>query len=89
MACTGFSYVIIEPFHPETETANFFLVTKDELPLSVLTEITDSILKQTEIDRCDHLEHRDFQLFGEKLIGKIPDFAALKTFRVYINTLIK
>ena len=24
-ACTGFSYVIVESFHPETETANFFL----------------------------------------------------------------
>ena len=85
MACTGFSYVIVESFHPETETASFFLVRKDELLLSVLTEITDSILKQTEIDRWDHLEHRAFQLLGEKVIGKIPDFAALKAFRVYIN----
>ena len=23
MACTGFSYVFVESFHPETETANF------------------------------------------------------------------
>ena len=42
MACTGFSYVIVESFDPETETANFFLVRKDELLLSVLKEITDS-----------------------------------------------
>ena len=70
MACTGFSYVKFESFHPETETANFFLVRKDELLLSVLTEITDNILKQTEIDRWDHLEHRAFQQLCEKLIGK-------------------
>ena len=55
MACTGFSYVIVESFHPDTETANSFLIRKDELLLSVLTVITDSIHKQTEIDRRDHL----------------------------------
>ena len=87
MACTGFPYAIVESFHPET--ANFFSVRKDELLLSVLTEITDSILKQTEIDRWDHLERSVFQLLGEKLIGKIPDFAALKTFGVYINKVAK
>ena len=89
MACAGFLYAIVELFHPDTETANFFLVRNDKLLLSVLTEITDSILKQTEIYRWDHLEHRAFQLLGEKLIGKIPDFAALKTFRVYINKVAK
>ena len=57
MACTVFTYVIVESFHPETETANFFLVWKDELLLSVLTEITDSILTQTEIDSWDHLRN--------------------------------
>ena len=66
-----------------------FLIRKDELLLSVLTEITDSILKQTEIDRWDHLEHRAFQLLSEKVVGKIPDFAALKTFRACINKVAK
>ena len=47
------------------------------------------MLKQTEIDRWNHLEHCPFQLLGEKLIEKIPDFAALKTFRVYSNKVAK
>ena len=45
MACTGFDYVIVESFRPESNSANFFLVRKDELLFSVLKDITDSILK--------------------------------------------
>ena len=89
MACTGFDYVIVESFHPESNSANFFLVRKDELLLSVLKDITDSILKETPIDRWDHVEHRAFQLLGEKLTSTIPNFASLKTLRVYINKVAK
>ena len=89
MACTGFDYVIVESFHPESNSANFFLVRKDELLLSVLKDITDSILKQTPVDRWDHVERRVFQLLGEKLTSTIPNFTSLKTLRVYINKVAK
>ena len=68
MVCIGFSYVIVESYHPETKSANFFLVRKDELLLSVLKEITDSILNQT--DRWDYFERRAVELLGEKLTEK-------------------
>ena len=89
MACTGFDNVIVESFYPESNSANFFLVRKDELLLSVLKDITDSILKQTPIDRWDHVERRAFQLLGEKLTSTIPNFTSLKTLRVYINKVAK
>ena len=46
MACAGFQYVIVESFHAKTNSAKFFLIRKDELLLSVIKEVTDSILKQ-------------------------------------------
>ena len=49
MAGTGFSYVIVESFHPETETANFLPVKKDEL---LLSELTDGITWNTVLFNC-------------------------------------
>ena len=50
MACTGFHYVIIESFHPETNQASYFIVRKDELLLSVIKLTMDSILKMSQFN---------------------------------------
>ena len=89
MSCTGFRYVIVESFLPEKNNANFFLVPKDELFLSVLKQITDSILTQTTIDTWSHCEQRDYQLIGEKLSGIIPNYSDLRSLRSYINKVAK
>ena len=89
MSCTGFRYVIVESFLPEKNNANFFLVPKDELFLSVLKQITDSILTQTTIDAWSHCEQRDYQLIGEKLSGIIPNYSDLRSLRSYINKVAK
>ena len=81
MSCTGFRYVIVESFLPEKNNANFFLVPKDELFLSVLKQITDSILTQTTIDAWSYCEQRDYQLIGEKLSGIIPNYSDLRSLR--------
>ena len=46
MVCTGASYCILESYHPETQQASFFLVKRDDVLMSVIKDITNSILNE-------------------------------------------
>ena len=78
-------YVIVESFHSETERDTFLLIPRDELLFSVLKDITDNILKQAPIESWSHYEINVLKLIGERPLGNIPNFAALKSLTVYIN----
>ena len=43
MVCTGASYCILESYHPETQQACFFLIKRDDVLMSVIKDITNSI----------------------------------------------
>lgn len=46
MVCTGASYCILESCHPETQQAPFFLIKRDDVLMSIIKDITNSILKE-------------------------------------------
>ena len=44
MVCTDYSYCIIMSYHPESKTANYFLIQRNNLLWPVIKIIVDSLL---------------------------------------------
>ena len=86
MVCTGAPYCILESYYPETQQASFFLVKRDDVLISVMKDITNSILNDKPLFEWSHSEKK---LQGENVGGSTPDFASIKPLRTYINTVVK
>lgn len=89
MVCTGASYCILESYHPETQQVSFFLVKRDDVLMSVIKDITNSILNEKPLLEWSHSEHNYYKRLGENVAGRIPDFASIKPLRSHINLLVK
>ena len=89
MLCTGALYCILESYHPESKSANFFLVKKVMQLLSILKNIVDCILNEQPLISWEHHENKQLENLGKSITGNISDFALLKPLRVYINRLVK
>ena len=57
--------------------------------MSVIKEISDSILHSNPIKNWQHHEHSLLTTLGNNVVGKIPDFKELKPLRSYIKELVK
>ena len=90
MACTGAPYCILESYHPETQQASFFLAKRDNVLMSVVKDITNSILNGEPFLESSHSENSYYKCLGENVSGRIPDFASIKPgVRSYIITVVK
>jgi len=89
MVCTGASYRILESYHPETQQASFFLVKRDDVLMSVIKDITNSIINEKPLLEWSHSENNYCKRLGENVAGRIPDFASIKPLRSHINALVK
>jgi len=87
--CTGASYCILESYHPETQQASFLLIKRDDVFMSVIKDITNSILNEKPLLEWSHSENNYYKRLGENVAGRIPDFASIKPLRSYINALVK
>ena len=65
MVCTGASYCILESYHPETQQASFILIKRDDVLISVIKDITNSILKEKPLLEWSHSENNFYKRFGE------------------------
>ena len=57
--------------------------------MSVIKDITNSILKEKPLLEWSHSENNYYKCLGENVAGHIPDFASIKSLRSYINALVK
>ena len=89
MVCTGASYCILESCHPETQQPSFFLIKRDDVLISVIKDITNSILKEKPLLEWSHSENNVYKRLGENVAGRIPDFASIKPLRSHINAPLK
>ena len=85
MMCTGAKYYILESYHPESKSANFFLLKKDNLLCSVAKDVTDGILSSSPICDWPHHEDKTVSKLAEKVLGSVPTFEDLRGLRTYIN----
>ena len=81
MVCTGTSCCILESYHPETQEASFFLIKRDDVIISVIKDVTNSILKEKPLLEWSHSENNFYKRVGENVAGRIPDFASIKPLR--------
>jgi len=89
MQCTGASYCILESYHPETKSASFFLIKKDEVLMSVIKDITNSILKSMPITEWPHTGNKHYDSIGKMVLGHIPEFESIKPLESYLNGVVK
>ena len=89
MVCTGASYCILESYHPETQQASFFLIKRDDVLMSVIKDITNSILNEKPLLEWSHSENNHYKRLGGNVAGRIPDFASIKPLKSHINALVK
>ena len=78
MICTGETHCILESYHPDSKSANFYLLKKDNLLCSVSKDLTDSILSNSLT--CDRPHHEEKQcpnrlkrFLVQFLLLKIPE----------------
>jgi len=89
MICTDAHRCILVSYHPETTSANFFLIQRNNILMSAVVDICNSILDKTILASWDHKETSSFKNLGQKLVGKKLNFEILKPLRVYINKCTK
>ena len=85
MICSDSEFCILMSYHPESKTANYFLIQRDNLLWSVIKTLTDSILSQKPIVQWDYREHKLLEKIETNTFLRIPDFKAIKPLRTYIN----
>ena len=73
MECTGAPHCILESYHPETQQASFFLVKTDNVLMSVIKDITNSILNDKPLLEWSHSENNYCKRLRENVAGRIPD----------------
>ena len=89
MICTNSDFCILMSYHPESTSANYFLIQRHNLVWSVIKTIIDSIINQQPILEWPHKEHREFITLEKNTIGRIPNFESLKPLRVFVNKLAR
>ena len=74
-------------YHPESKTANYFLIQKNNLLWSVI-KIVDSLHSEPILE-WKHKENKSFSDLEINVFGRIPDLESLKPLRSYINKLTR
>ena len=74
MACSNAHSCILLSYHPETESGNFFLVTRDSHLMNVIIEVIDSMIKNEKIIEWNHRENKQLERAGENLLHKQISF---------------
>ena len=62
----------------------FFLIKRDDVLMSVLKDITNSILKEEPLWEWSHSENNYYKRLGEDVAGRIPNFASIKLLRSHM-----
>ena len=85
MLCTDTHYCLLMSYHPESIKANYFLIQRDDIVLSMVKIVINSIYNKAPILEWPHKENIALRNIEKHIIGKIPNFESLKSIRSYIN----
>ena len=85
MACANSKYCIFMSFHPETKSANYFLIKRHSLLWSVIKLITDSILNKKPITEWTFHENEVLSTLEKHNFSRIPSFNSIRPLRTYIK----
>ena len=85
MACTNAHSCILLSYHPESESGNFFLITRDSHLMNIVVEIMECMLEGGTLTEWNHRENVALEKVGQSLIHKKISFDTLRKFRSYIR----
>lgn len=89
MVCTDSQYCILMSYHPETKSATYFIIQRNNLIWSVIKTLMDSIAKQEPLIEWPFKENKALINLEKNTFHRIPTFEAMKPLRTYINKLVK
>ena len=78
MQCTGASFCILMSYHPESNTAKYFIIKRDDTLFFVCKS------ENKVITEWPHVENDSYQSIGKILNGTVPNFDKLKLLRSFI-----
>ena len=85
MLCSDVEFCILQLYHPETKTSNFFIVKRNITLTTIRKQIMDCILVNNHVLDWAHTEFSELHGFAKEILGKIPKFELLRPFRTYIK----
>ena len=85
MMCTETHYCLLMSYHPESKKANYFLIQRNDIILSIIKIVINSIYNKTPILEWPHKDNVFLRNIEKHVAGKIPIFESLKSIRSYIN----
>ena len=72
------------PYHPESNTAKYFIIKKYDILFFVCNSVTDSIVENKVITEFPNVENDSYRSIGKVLNETVPDFDKQKLLRYYI-----
>ena len=72
------------PYHPESNTAKYFIIKRDDTLFFISKSVKYSILENKVITEWPHVENDSCRNIREILNGTVPNFDKLKLLRSYI-----
>ena len=89
MVCTQSTYCFLMSYHPESKTAKYFLIQKNNILWDVVKCLMDSIFSNTSISDRPHKEYKLFATLEKENLSRIPSFESIKPLHTHINKLIR
>ena len=78
MVYNATKYCIIKSFHPESTSANYFLVTQHNFLWDVIVVVVSSMYNKTHIQEWSHRENVTLQIVEKNILRRVPEFESLK-----------
>ena len=85
MLCTDAEFCILQPYHPETKTSNFFVAKHNNTLTKIIKQLIDCILDKNHVLDWAHTEVSELHGFAKEILGKVRTFELLRPVRTYIK----
>ena len=89
MLCTDAEFCILQSYHPETKTSNFFIVKHNNALSTIIKQLIDCILDNNHVLGWAHIGISELHGFAKEILGKVPTFEFLRPVRIYIKKYAK
>ena len=89
MLCTDAEFCILQSYHPETKTSNFFIVKRNNTSTTIIKQLVDSILDNIMFLIGHILQVSELHGFAKEILGKVSTFELLRPVRTYIKKCAK
>ena len=83
--CTDAEFCILQSYHPETKTSNFFIVKRNNTLTTIIKQLIYCILDNNHVLYWAHTEVLELHGFAKEILGKVSIFELLRPVRFYIK----